>query len=89
MVYNIRMERTQIYLPKNQLKSLRTVALETNTNVSAVIRMYISKQLHPNKELAHSPKQISLVSASKKIGAIGSPGPKDLASNVDHYLYGK
>lgn len=81
------MTRTQIYLPKTQLDTLRTLARKEHTTVSDLTRRLLDLQLGMEKHHEQK-KHESLTDAFRRISKIGKPGPKDLASNVDHYLYG-
>ncbi len=81
------MQRTQIYLPRTQLLALKEIARKQDTTTSDVIRLFLSAQLQSKK-----PKTVrkaeTLQQAGKRIGALGIKGPKDLATNMDKYLYG-
>ncbi len=83
------MQRTQIYLPKQQLKDLQVTARRTETTVSAVIRMFLAEKLVTSRGRITQPISTTLVNTAKRINALGKPGPKNLAGSVDHYLYGK
>lgn len=88
MVYIINMTRTQIYLPKSQRDMLAQEARKRNTTISAVVRMIIQEKLETKKPKKTLPKKYSLLETARRISKLGEKGPKDLASNVDKYLYG-
>lgn len=82
------MNRTQVYLPKSQLTILRKEAQKKDTTVSEVIRTLIQENMVRHK--IHSlKKHETLIQAAKRINALDTKGPRDLASRVDKYLYGK
>ena len=78
------MQRTQIYLPKSQLDSLRSMALRRSTTVSHLMRAIVDEKLHARPQAKHHE---TLVEAARRINKLGKPGPKDLAINMDYYLY--
>jgi hypothetical protein len=81
------MLRTQIYLPKSQKQALRRLAQKQNTTVSGVIRDVLQEKLNGRM---HAKTRVpeTLLEAAKRINQLGKKGPKDLASNLDRYLYG-
>ncbi len=81
------MERTQIYLPKTQLTRLRQEAHRRETTVSSVIRLFIDDSLLENRR-GHKKRSIGLLASATRINKLGHKGPKDLARNMDSYLYG-
>ncbi len=85
----IHMSRTQIYLEKSQLEALRKQAQKRRLTVSAIIREIIRENLTVKRRPTLKIKHESLLEASDRIGKMGMKGPKDLARNVDKYLYGK
>lgn len=81
------MTRTQIYLPYDQISYLRQRALAENTSVSEIIRRVIEDS---------GPKKKTKINAGKwllSLAKLGEQrkvkGPKDLATNLDKYLYGQ
>ncbi len=83
------MIRTQIYLPQTQLAAVRKIAQRRKTTASGVIRAIIAEKLKERSSDKREKKYETLFEAAKRIQKIGKPGPKDLASRVDYYLYGK
>ena len=83
------MSRTQIYLEKSQLEALRKQAQKRHITVSAVIRDIIRENLAARRRHPLKIKHESLLEASDRIGKLGAPGPRDLASRMDDYLYGE
>jgi hypothetical protein len=83
------MERTQIYFPKTQIKKLKELAYKKKTTVSGLVRDAVDAQysiVRPNPYM-HK-KEETLVEFAERIRKMGFKGPKDLASNLDDYLYG-
>lgn len=82
------MNRTQIYLPKSQQLVLKKEAQKRGVTVSAVIRTIIQEKLLMTKAKKTLPIGESLLVASRRINKLGEKGPRDLAINLDKYLYG-
>ena len=80
------MTRTQIYLLKSQIDSLRKMAQKKKTSVSEIVRSILQEELQRKK--IPSRKHESLLDVAKRINAMGEQGPRDLATNLDAYLYG-
>lgn len=81
------MKRTQIYLDMNTLIKARLLARNQGKTVSQIIRdalsEFISKKEKPKKY--NSLEMIAKLSEEFP----DPPGtPRDLSSNIDHYLYG-
>lgn len=81
------MERTQIYLPKSQIKKLKELAQKKKTTFSELVRDAVEVQYGPQKPLPQK-KEETLPEFAARIQKMGFKGPKDLASNLDDYLYG-
>lgn len=81
------MNRTQIYLPKTQTDALRALAHKRRISLSEAIRTILREKLPGQRpvRVAHSE---TLLEAAKRISKLGEKGPRDLASKMDHYLYG-
>lgn len=81
------MRRTQIYLQENQIRTLRTLAQKQRVSLSQVIRQKLDNELK-RTVLRVKPK----VSAGEWLLEFAKEcsfkGPKDLAKNLDKYLYG-
>ena len=86
MVYNSFMTRTQIYLPQDLINIFRQRAFEENISVSEAIRRAL-ESCETKKKTQKNVGKILLAMAQdaekRKI-----KGPKDLATNLDKYLYG-
>lgn len=82
------MQRTQIYLPKNQIDSLRKEAHRRKTAVSEVIREILAEKLEKRRLPAETSRE-RLIDAAKRINRLGLKAPRDLALNLDAYLYGR
>ena len=81
------MNRTQIYLPKRHIETLRREARRRNTTMSEILRRVLDASLDSAPAVAEKRRE-KLLSAAKRIGKLGQRGPKDLASRLDAYLYG-
>lgn len=89
------MIRTQIYLPENQIARLKQLAYQEDISVSEIIRRTIKekftlkiKKSRVTKKRKYKNAGEWLLSMAKEAERKGFKGPKDLASNVDKYLYG-
>lgn len=84
------MNRTQIYLPKSQHDTLRKLAQERRETVSETVRILLKHQLERvwPLERFHQKRQ-TFFEVLKEIKRLNESGPKDLAENLDKYLYGK
>ncbi|TSC97167.1 MAG: hypothetical protein Greene071421_553 [Parcubacteria group bacterium Greene0714_21] len=82
------MERTQIYFPKTQIKKLKELAYKKKTTVSELVRDAIDVQYAPQIKAAPRKKEETLVQLAERIRKMGFKGPRDLAANLDDYLYG-
>jgi hypothetical protein len=82
------MNRTQIYLPKTQIEALRKIARRKHSSVSDVVRVFIKERVEKRQYVSDFSPRESLLDAAKRINKLGKKGPKDLASNLDAYLYG-
>ena len=80
------MIRTQIYLKPIQLRFLKAVAQEEEITVSEVLRRMIEEK---QKEKKQQRKNIGkwLLYLAKTAVKKKFAGPKDLAKNIDFYLY--
>lgn len=81
--------RTQIYLPKTKIEKIRKIALKRRTTVSAIVRELLDQALEEPRTQHKERTYETLTEAAKRINAHGKKGPKDLASRLDFYLYGK
>jgi len=83
------MMRTQIYLPADQIRNLKKIAVEEDVSLSLVIRKMIGDKLR-EKKLGSKKNNCGkwLLSLGKKAEKLETKGPKDLATNLDKYLYG-
>lgn len=87
-MYKLFMIRTQIYLTPKQHSSLKKKAGLENSTVSEQIRKIIeaNEEKSPSEEFNSGAWLLSMAEKAKKMKF---KGPKDLASNVDKYLYGR
>lgn len=82
------MLRTQIYLPQLYLRHLRQEAKKKNTTLSNTIRSLIEKDIRAKQPIKRQNAGTWLLSLAKEAERLKIRGPKDLASNMDKYLYG-
>lgn len=82
------MNRTQIYLPKKQLQRLKEEAVKRQSTVSGIIRAAIAQRFEEKEMAGENRRRETLVEFAKRVGKMGRRAPKDLASNMDEYLYG-
>lgn len=88
-MYKLLMLRTQIYLPADQIRNLKRIAVEEDISLSLVIRKMIGDKLQEKKlDLKKNNCGKWLLSLGKKAEELKIKGPKDLATNLDKYLYG-
>lgn len=79
------MHRTQLYIPQSLWKSVQGEAQAKRVTASEVVRDVLVKYFVK----ASNKKPETLLEAVKRINALpGDKAPADLATNIDHYLYG-
>lgn len=79
------MLRTQVYLLEEMHRDLMLLAKSTGVNFSSLIREGVEEVLIKRKKSA-----VHKGMAFKNLLGAGSKnGPKNLAKNIDHYLYGQ
>lgn len=78
------MKRTQIYLPEQDHKELTAIAKKKKQPMVEVIRVYIKAGLKEEKSIDRSGKEVM----RKLLNIKATGGPRDLSTNIDHYLYG-
>ncbi|OGY24436.1 MAG: hypothetical protein A2Y57_02080 [Candidatus Woykebacteria bacterium RBG_13_40_7b] len=76
------MKRKQIYLTETLDREIRYASLKQNKPQSEVIRDVLEKNLVREKKKMSGGEFLLWLAA----GAV--PGPKDLSTNLDRYLYG-
>lgn len=86
MMYTRFMTRTQIYLPNEQINYFRQRAIRESVTVSEAIRRTFDEciPIKPKKNVGRVLVEMA-IDAKKR----GVKGPKDLATNLDKYLYGQ
>ena len=82
------MERTQIYLPKSQIKKLKQLAQKKKTTLSELVRDAVEVQYDVKKPTPWAENEETLLDIAARVNALGEKGPSDLATNLDEYLYG-
>ena len=82
------MNRTQIYLPQRQIEILRSEAHKRRTTLSGTIRAILDEKLE--KKSANRGRNFfeGLLALAQRVNKTGKKAPRDLASNMDKYLYG-
>jgi hypothetical protein len=83
------MIRSQIYFPKTQHDQLRGLASRKRTTISRLVRLFVSQGMSGQKQPIRKSGAQSLFELLEKVKKLGQYGPKDLASNIDEYLYGQ
>lgn len=80
------MIRTQVYLPQTDIDFLKDLARANRSTMSEEIRksLNVVRNVTKNK----NKKTSSMEWLLKDLDKIKFNGPKDLASNIDKYLYG-
>lgn len=71
-----------MYIPEDLHRDLMLLAKREGTNFSTLIR-------RGAQEVVEKKKSEKKKDWRKFIGAAGKGGPKDVASKIDYYLYGK
>ncbi|MBU1931656.1 hypothetical protein KJ965_03070 [Patescibacteria group bacterium] len=91
----MQMHRTQIYFPEEHLEILRQEAVKKGVSLARIIRSKVEAKTPAIKTAKkRKTKKIKMTGAglllkmAKQAEKQGFKGPKDLASNVDKYLYG-
>jgi len=88
------MARTQVYFEPEVLDYLKQEAARKNKTLAYIIRTKVEAQTPVIKKIkkAKKTKKMSgadfLLKMAKEAEELGFEGPKDLASNMDKYLYG-
>lgn len=82
------MQRTQIYLPKTQTEELKRIAQRKRVSISEVIRTILREKIE-ELSLVKKVSNENLSAAAKRINQQGQKAPKDLATNLDKYLYAR
>lgn len=83
------MRRTQIYLPEYQIHKLRATARRRQISISQLIRATLDRELikTPQKKEEKMNAGEWLLQMAKKFEKYKVSGPKDLAKDMDKYLY--
>lgn len=82
------MNRTQIYLPRKQIEVLRREAARKHTTVSGVIRGVLEERFEPARNAKRERPHETLLEFARRVNLGGKRAPRDLAKNLDKYLYG-
>ncbi len=78
------MIRTQVYIPDDLYRELRLLAQTSGKNISELLRESATEVIKKNQIRKDKKKKWG----QGFIGA-GKGGPKNLAKNIDRYLYGQ
>ena len=68
--------------------ALRKIAQKKESSVSEIIRVFIQEKLEEPRIIRKKSSE-TLLEAARRIGKMGLSAPKDLAKNMDAYLYGR
>lgn len=79
------MIRTQIYFQQDQAEFLRKYAFQKGISVSEVIRNMVDSHIKKPKKMKSSYEALKMIEIQAK--KLNVKGPKDLAKNLDKYLY--
>ncbi len=77
------MIRTQIYIPETLHHKLQRLAEEKRQPLAAIVRQFLEDGVQKTREDVSGKTTIKNL---LKLQATG--GPRDLSTNLDHYLYG-
>lgn len=80
------MIRTQVYLSKTDIDFLKDLARANKSTMSEELRKSLEAVKHISKK--KKAKLSSMEWLLKDLDKIKFEGPKDLATNIDKYLYG-
>lgn len=76
------MKRTQVYLPEEQVESIKVKASQLGVAKAEVIRRALRAGLKAIR------KKGDPLRGMERLVETAVPGPEDLAENMDEYLYG-
>lgn len=79
------MIRTQIYIPEITHKELTKLAEVKGQSMAQVVRDFIEEGVKKATEIDYTGKTVLRNLLDMKL----TGGPKDLSTNLDHYLYGE
>lgn len=86
------MTRTQIYLPEAHIKFFKRLAQASGTTMSEEIRKALNEVRSHKRRKMKIKKKVNpgewLLKTAKETEKLANNAPRDLASNVDKYLYG-
>lgn len=89
------MLRTQVYLPYSQVKALKQMASEKEVYMSEIIRKLVAEKFNGRLKTAKKETKSKsrhafdgLLALARRFERAGVKGPRDLATNMDEYLYG-
>lgn len=83
-MYTSIMIRTQIYIPEDIHSQLLQLAKTRSTSMAEITRDFIEKGLKTSRDIDTSGKTVMRKLLNMHIRG----GPRDLSTNLDHYLYG-
>lgn len=83
---NISMVRVQSYFPKQLIEELKLLSEEEKVSLAelirAAVRVFVDKT---SKDRGYKNSASTLL---KSVSKVGFTGPKNLASQIDKYIYG-
>ncbi|MBI4690666.1 MAG: hypothetical protein HY754_10445 [Nitrospirae bacterium] len=80
--------RFQMFLDESQKSALERLQHDSKMPVAEIIRKAIDKFLAEWKQKKQMPVRDVITEKLLSVAGICNGGPKDLADNHDHYLYG-
>jgi len=81
------MHRTQVYFEPEVLELLRLEAKEKKTTLAGVIREKVEKNIRRKKSVKQKSAAEVLLGLARLGEKLNVRGPKDLAKNIDKYVY--
>lgn len=85
------MIRTQVTFTQEQIDLLKEAAYKEDISVAEIVRRAVDEKFEKEVMSADRIKDnigLRLLTIAKDAKRRGVRGPKDLSTNVDHYLYG-
>jgi hypothetical protein len=80
--------RFQMFMDESQKMALEKLQLDSGMSVAELVRKAINNFLSEYKKKKEVPVEDETIKRLLSVVGICKGGPKDLADNHDHYLYG-
>lgn len=81
IMYSVYMKRKQIYLTEALDREISAIAKKEKKSQAEIVRKLLEKGIDRKKKMSSGEFLLHLASYSV-------PGPRDLSTNLDRYLYG-